>query len=342
MPASSHDAQVKRAGSVRGMSDPVAPTPPPASGSRVPYESLPANLRETIAGRFGSAVVSAESQAGGFSPGVAARVRLADGRRCFIKAAHPRPNAQTPDHHRREATVVAAMPADVPVPRLRWTLDEGPEGWVVLAFDDVAGHQPAVPWQPAELDRVMVALEALTERLTPSPIDPAWLGQAGDLIHSADRGWASVPLADLDRLDAWSRRHLDDLIGLEARVAEAARGSTLLHQDLRADNMLLTEGGVMVVDWPHARVGQPWIDLLWFAPSVAMQGGPEPEALLRRFGPATGADPDAVDSVLAAIAGFFTVGSLLADPPGLPTLRAFQAAQGEIARRWLGGRRGLR
>ena len=70
-----------------------------------------------------------------------------------------------------------------------------------------------------------------------------------------------------------------------------------------------------------------------------MQGGPDPETLLRRFGPAADADPDAVDAVLAAIAGFFTIGSLLPDPPGLPTLRAFQAAQGRIARR-LARRRG--
>ena len=116
---------------------------------------------------------------------------------------------------------------------------------------------------------------------------------------------------------------------------------TLLHQDVRADNLLLTDRGVMVVDWPHARVGQPWIDLLWFAPSVAMQGGPDPETLLRRFGPAADADPEAIDAVLTAIAGFFTVGSLLPDPPGLPTLRAFQAAQGAIARRWLAERRRL-
>jgi aminoglycoside phosphotransferase (APT) family kinase protein len=145
----------------------------------------------------------------------------------------------------------------------------------------------------------------------------------------------------LDRLDVWTRRHLDELERLESGVAAATAGSTLLHQDLRADNLLLTECGVMVVDWPHARVGQPWVDLLWFAPSVAMQGGPDPDDLLGRFRPAASADPDAIDAMLAAIAGFFTLGALLPDPPGLPTLRAFQAAQGDIARRWLAARRGL-
>lgn len=321
-----------------GLPDPAAPS---AAGVRRPFGSLPADLRATIDTRAGSPVVAAESQPGGFSPGVAARLTLADGRRCFVKAVHPAANPHAPDLHRREATVVAALPPDVPVPRLRWIVDEGHDGWVVLAFDDVDGRQPAVPWRPDELDRVLAALEALADRLTPSPIDPAWLGQAGDLLSGVGRTWAAVDGTHVDRLDAWTRRHLDALVTLEAQVVAAAHGTTLLHQDLRADNLLLTSDAVLVVDWPHARVGQAWIDLLWFAPSVAMQGGPDPEHLLRRFGPSCAADDEAIDAVLASIAGFFTIGSLLPDPPGLPTLRAFQAAQGEIARTWLAGRRRL-
>ena len=324
------------------MTDAAAADPPPAAGVRVAFEALPADLRDEIDARWGSPVVAATSQDGGFSPGVAARLTLADGRHGFVKAVHPSANPQAPELHRREGAVVAAMPVDVPVPRWRWTIDRGADRWVVLAFDDVGGRQPAVPWRPDELDAVMAALEALADRLTPSPLDADWLGAAGALMADVDRSWSTIRGRDADRLDAWTRRHLDELARLERDVVGAAAGSTLLHQDLRADNLLLTDDGVKVVDWPHARVGQPWIDLLWFAPSVAMQGGPDPETLLRRFGPAMGADPAAVDAVLAAIAGFFTLGSLLPDPPGLPTLRAFQAAQGDIARRWLAERRGLR
>jgi hypothetical protein len=38
---------------------------------------------------------------------------------------------------------------------------------------------------------------------------------------------------------------------------------------------------------------------------------------------------------VCALAGYFTERSLRAPPPGLPTVRAFQAAQGEVTRRWL-------
>jgi hypothetical protein len=46
-------------------------------------------------------------------------------------------------------------------------------------------------------------------------------------------------------------------------------------------------------------------------------------------------DPDAVVVLVAAVAGFFIEHSLRPAPPGLPTLRAFQAAQGEVTRAWL-------
>ena len=144
-------------------------------------------------------------------------------------------------------------------------------------------------------------------------------------------------------LDAWSVRHLDKLAGLAAEAPAAAKGDTLLHLDLRADNLLLTpEGRVLVVDWPHARVGASWVDPVFFAPSVAMQGGPPPEELLVHHPHVCQADPDALTAVVAAVAGFFTREGLQPEPPGLPTLRPFQAAQGEVVRSWLARRTGWR
>jgi hypothetical protein len=42
-----------------------------------------------------------------------------------------------------------------------------------------------------------------------------------------------------------------------------------------------------------------------------------------------------VAALVCAMAGYLTERSLQPPPPGLPTLRAFQAAQATIARRWL-------
>ncbi len=318
--------------------------PPDAAGLRLDWLEVPGRVRTAVEDWLRSPVISAASQSAGFSPGVAARLQTEDGRRVFLKAAGPEPNPLTPEAHRREARITAALPGEVPVPRLLWSHDEGEGGWVVLVFEDVEGRNPAVPWRANELSRTLDALATLSELLTPSPLP--WEALAGTASHwevVAGRHWWRMREGRPARLDAWSSRHLGELADLEAGAPSAVAGDTLLHLDLRADNLLLTpEGRVLVVDWPHARVGASWVDVVFFAPCVAMQGGPPPEELLARHPQARSAAPEAVTAVVAAVAGFFTGEGLQPAPPGLPTLRAFQAAQGEVARSWLARRTGWR
>ena len=318
----------------------LAVSGPPAAGVRLAWEGLPESVRAAVEGWLGSPIVAAVTQPGGFSPGVAARLTAADGQRVFVKAVCSTPNKDAPRFHRREAQIAAALPASASVSRLRWSYDEGGEGWIVLVFEDVEGRHPAVPWDPAEFDRVMTALDDLAASLTPSPVSEDVAGTIEQWLARQGRGWQRLLAEPLPGLDAWSVRNAAALAQLEALAPEAAHGDTLLHFDTRADNLLVTEERIYVVDWPHARLGQAWVDLVFFAPSVAMQAGPSPEMLLARSAVGRAADPQAVSAVIAAVAGFFTYQSLLPPPPGLPTIRGFQAAQGEVARRWLAERTG--
>lgn len=305
---------------------------PAASGVRVPYGELPGRVRGWVEGVLGEAVVEAVTQSGGFSPGVAARVVGVSGRRAFVKAVSAEANPESPDMHRKEARVTAALPAVAPAPRLLASYDDGT--WVALVLEDVDGRHPELPWRVDELARVVAAIDELFVDLTPCPlvdapeVGEAWGPEFGNWRAAAGGG---APAG----LDPWALAHLDRLAELEARWEDAARGDTLLHLDLRADNMLLTDERVWLVDWPWAARGDPAFDLLTFCPSVAMQGGPSPAETMAMSAVGRRADPDAVRALVAAIAGFFAVKALAPPPPGLPTVRGFQAAQGEIALRWL-------
>ncbi len=321
----------------------TASRPPDAAGLRFGWSEVPGRVRAAVEDRLGSPVVSAASQSAGFSPGVAARLRTEDGRRYFAKAAGPEPNPLTPAAHRREAKVAAALPKEAPVPRLLVSHDEGEDGWIVFVFEDVEGRNPAVPWRSGELDQTLDTLAFLSELLTPSPLPPGLVGVVSDWEVICGWHWRKLAEERPAHLDAWSARHLDTLAGLEAEAPAAATGNTLLHLDLRADNLLLTpDGRILVVDWPHARVGAPWVDTVFFAPSVAMQGGPRPEALVAQHPHVRNVDPEAITAVVAAVAGFFIREGLQPEPPGLPTLRPFQVSQGEVARDWLARRTGWR
>jgi aminoglycoside phosphotransferase (APT) family kinase protein len=281
-------------------------------------------------------VIEAETQQGGFSPGVAARVACANGARWFVKAASADLNPDTPRLHRQEASVLASLDPviaakQLPVPRLKGTTELG--SWFALIIDDVAGRQPTLPWQDEQLDLVLASLGQLAAALTPAPVEVPGIGQylGADFI-----GWRTLSgKAGDDRIDPWSRARLGELAALESTWAAHAAGDILLHADIRADNLLLAGDRVMVVDWPHACRGAAFADLVLFAPSVTMQGGPEPAELLVRSRTGRDASPEAVKAVVCALAGYLTQRSLEPPPPGLPTVRRFQAAQGEIARRWL-------
>jgi aminoglycoside phosphotransferase (APT) family kinase protein len=318
------------------VSDPhssASPTLQGKGGSRLQWAELPEELRRQIEMRLGAPVVAAHSEAGGFSPGLAARLRLAHGERVFVKAINAARNPHTPAIHRREAAVLAQLPPAAPVPRLRWLLDDG--DWVVLACDEVDGRAPALPWIEGERDRVLAALVDLATCLTPAPAGMAPI--AGRLADDFD-GWrrlAAAPDPRLADVDPWVHAMLPELAEQESRWPAAAVGDTLLHCDLRADNILLTSTGVVFVDWPAACVGAAWIDLVFLLPSMAMQGGGDPEALLTGHPLARVAPAADVTAVLCALAGYFISRSLMPPPPNIPTLRQFQRAQGQVALRWL-------
>lgn len=299
---------------------------PPARGERLAWEGLPDDVRDAIEERLGSSVVSAETQPGGFSPGVAARLRLGGGRTVFAKAVGPVPNPDSPEFHRREARIAAALPPETPAPRFLFSFDNGE--WVALVFEDVAGHEPQLPWRDEELARVLDALATLAEALTPAPIAAPPVAQTLDEIF---HGWRTLAKP----VDEWAAARLDELRELESGWAAAAAGETLLHGDVRADNILLTPGRVVFVDWPHACVGAAWIDVLVFLPSVAMQGGPHPWTVFESHPVSRDVPPERLQPVLAAVAGFFLHRATLRPPPGLSTVREFQRGQGIEALAWL-------
>jgi aminoglycoside phosphotransferase (APT) family kinase protein len=302
---------------------------------RVHWHDLPAGVRTVLEQRLGSRVVEATTQPTGFSPGLAARLRLEDGRRVFLKAVHQAANPDTPDIHRREARILAHLPAAVPAPRLLWTYDD--QGWVALCLEDVDGRHPHEPWTAGDLSLVVATIEKMAADLTPAPIDPGFTAAEG--FRGTINGWQAALKRGESRLDSWSSRNLARLAELEAEAPDASGGETLLHFDTRADNILIAGDRVYVVDWPWARIGAAWVDWVAMAPSVAMQGGPDPESFLRRFAMKS-VSSRSIDAVLCTIAGYFTVHALDPPPPGIPTVRAFQAAQGRVAVPWLRERTG--
>ena len=324
----------RSAPSTGGRLSALAAPRPATSGRRITWEQVPPEVRAGINRLLNDEVVTAQSQPGGFSEGLAARVRLAGGGRAFVKAVSREVAPAVAWYHRQEIAVTRQLPARAPVPRLLGAEDDGT--WVCLVFEDAEGRLPSQPWRRDELERVLTAVTELADVLDPSPIDPSALRppRLGGWRELAGGG-------EVDRLrvlSPWAVEHLEELAALEDGAWPAVAGRSLQHGDLYPFNILLSRERVVAVDWPHAWAGAAHCDVLTLLSTIS-NGGLDPQEHLATHPLTRGLEPEQVDLFLVLHSGFlFRLASTLG-PEADPTMVAMVRSLGQASLRWLRRRR---
>ena len=303
---------------------------PPATGQRITWADLPTGVRAGIEGVLGGRVVDSESQAGGFSPGTADRVRTHAGRRAFVKAVSPDQNPDSPELLRREGEYLAVLGVSRHVPELIGRYDDG--YWIAVIMEEIDGRCPSVPWSHDHVDRALSTLADLAAELTPSPILD--LRPIAEGFSSLFAGWRRLRAEPTEQIHPWLADHLDDLAELSESTLARLVGDTVVHCDVRADNLLVRpDGSMLVVDWPWALIGPDWVDRFLLMINIDLYGGHDVESLVAHH--LSQVDPDLITGTLAGLCAFFTDAGRQPPVPGLPTLRAFQQAQADSTTAWL-------
>jgi hypothetical protein len=286
-------------------------------------------VRAGIEQRCGSPVVEAASQGAGFTPGFASVLTCADGSRHFVKAASTAAQRAFAASYREEAHKLRALPDGVPAPRLLWAMDGD---WVVLGLEHVESRAPHRPWRRDELDRCLDALEEVADLLTPAPE-----GLSLERVEVELAGWPAFweqvrATRDLP--------HADEAAALASSFAESAAGDTLVHTDVRDDNVLLTpDGRALFCDWNWPVRGAAWLDSLMLL--IGPRGdGLDVEAVIEERRLLRDVPAEHVDRVLALLCGYFQKSAGEPVPPTSPYLRDAQRWQGEVVWAWLCERRG--
>jgi hypothetical protein len=103
---------------------------------RTGWGEVPQPVRLEVERLLGDVVCAAVDQRGGFSHGVAARVRTVGGESAFVKAIEA--GDELAQVYRQEAHIASRLPATAPAPQCRFVSETA--GWFVAGFDDVEGR----------------------------------------------------------------------------------------------------------------------------------------------------------------------------------------------------------
>ncbi|MEU2395741.1 phosphotransferase [Streptomyces sp. NPDC007369] len=171
---------------------------------------------------------------------MASRLLLEDGRREGMDAGHP-----FAPQYADEVAVTRVLPEGVGPGVLWWSTPEKSGGWWWLCLEDIPGTMPVLAPGTEDTVRAVEAVRWAGRVLTPSPLPGA--RPITDLAGRWFAGWATLSTDPPADLDPWAARHLERLVGVEQGWQDAADGTTLLHFDLRPDNMLARPGGPVVI-----------------------------------------------------------------------------------------------
>lgn len=306
--------------------------PHAATAQRPDWAGVPEPVRDWVQDQLQARVLSATSELSGYTPGFAARLRLDDGRRVFAKIGGWGLDWLL-ESYAEEAIKRRLLPVGVPAPELisdaQAVIDD--ESWQLLIFDEIDGRPPHRPWTEADLAIAVRTVETAAQALTPAPAGYNW-----ELL--SDNLGGLGPDKEQMIIERFGD-HADELRELVTALPERCNGTTLVHLDLRDDNMIIgADGRGWIVDWNFPVLGKPFVDLVTLLMS-ARGDGQDVDQILDASPLVNRCDEEAIDSLLADLALYYAIACRGGEPDGSVYLREHQRWHAEVVADWLAERR---
>lgn len=259
-----------------------------------------------VAARLGRTVSAIRAVPGGYSAASRMVIEWREGGSVFVKAAV---DAETAAWLRTEQAIYTRYQTPF-MPAVMGMEDDGETPW--MALEDLSAASWPPPWSKARIEAVLATLAEIAA-------NPAADLDSMESRRAEFAGWprvAAKPQSFL-RLGLVTERWLADALPplLSAERNAELDGGSLLHNDVRSDNLCFAQRGVVMLDWNWACRGNPKLDVAAWLPSLSHEGGPAPESILP-------GEPE----LASFVTGFYAAHAGLAPLPSAPHVRALQLA----------------
>jgi hypothetical protein len=255
------------------------------------WDDLPESVRTAVQDSIGP-VAGSTNLAAGQNNDLALRLDLPSGLSVFCKGV--RGGGRRAMFLDNEITTNARTGGIAPAVLCGVELDD----WKIAGFEFVPGRRANLSPGSADLDRIARTIDTMstlaagdTRPLSLRWRSTNWWRKLADKTPDMVRGW------DMDALD-----HLSE------RCPSLVTGDRLTHTDLHADQFLISDTQVRVIDWAFPAAAAPWVDATFLVIRLMLAGHhvAEAEAWARGVRCWADAPEQAVAAFAAYVAGMWS------------------------------------
>lgn len=276
--------------------------------AKLPWRRVPKAVRQQVESALGAPVRRASRIWGGYAPTPTYRLTLEDGRHAFFKGTYQASNKFAKNALLHEERVYRELGVVLARWMPQWYATLHHEDWHGLLLEDL-GPKSVPPWTPGKARAITHALAAVHHSSFGSQT-PAWLSRPEERL--AQENWTRTVQESLEfqkiatlagdeapQALAWFEKVSPTIEYLLKQSTLREGPYAILHGDLRSDNLRLTHRQLYLFDWPAIAVGRPEWDIVAFAQSVTVEGGPSPEQVMTWYGERFSLNTKAVECSLA-------------------------------------------
>ncbi|MBS1735159.1 MAG: phosphotransferase [Bacteroidetes bacterium] len=233
---------------------------------------FPPYLKKAIENRLNQKIVFWTKPDFGLSNAIRFSLLLENNNKVFVKAAT---DTDTEGWLRTEHSVLSSYKEEFMPKIIDWI--EEPENFPILITQDFsdaywAANNNGVSWRNGDIDLLLETVKRLSNVKGHHTLSHLKSNNANvwTKIASNPDGFLKLKLCS----KKWLLDNIEYLIMAENNVNET--GTTLVHGDIRSDNICIKNNNVVFVDWSNAAIGNAEHDLANLLPTLQLEGGPLP------------------------------------------------------------------